>query len=167
MLLQKLNEYRSEANLKIPYFLEKLGGNRKRKLLETENLNDHKFLLVIMGTGANLCNKQTEFERSNLRNYLKKVINKKELIIIIILQEIENWYFRKILKKWNKINKIKKLTHKNIFVGYVIVLNQRKNKIKKIKNLNKMNKSIIKKLKILENHNFLKIKNNIKIQGLA
>ena len=56
MLLQKLNEYRSEANLKIPYFLEKLGGNRKRKLLEKDNLNDHKFLIVIITTGENLYN---------------------------------------------------------------------------------------------------------------
>ena len=46
MLLQKLNEYRGEANLKIPYFLEKFGGNRKRKLLEKE--------IVIIATGENL-----------------------------------------------------------------------------------------------------------------
>ena len=52
MLLQKVNEYRGEANLKISYFLEKLGGNRKKKLLEKDNLNDHKFLSVIIATGA-------------------------------------------------------------------------------------------------------------------
>ena len=55
-LIQKLNEYRNETNLKIPYSLEELGGNRKRKLLETNNLNYQKFLFVITGKGANLCN---------------------------------------------------------------------------------------------------------------